>query len=477
MELKDIFQYLSPEVQKAVQADYANANNIFQWGTPQQQTWNKGMIGETTYMDGSEMNPLIANALGKGPTTPELAYKTPLNQWLAQNEGDWAEGYKSVFKNAKYDPKYGLILDEGSGLSNYNKETGMTPEQMAILASIAVGGLIAAPASAGGAGGLSSIGTSTTLADMATSGAYGSAGAARVVGAGGLGGGAGGSFEKLVSDYVANPTSWEQSLEVIPEYSNYAGNLGDVGKLGFTGTAGQTIPGVSSGVLSGLGSAGQGGLAGLGGALSLGQIGTDLAPLVSNVGNIPTNSSSPEFGPYTSPGSTNMLDTVRKFLSSNTGGNIVDLLSGLYGLYQNSQNQGNMQDFINSLLDKSDPFASQRGMYQQKLADAYNNPMAIYNTPEYQGISNLYRNQLEAKDAAAGRRSQYASREQDMNDHFLSYLDKYRTGLQAPAGVQINPSGASAAASLYGQGVMGQQNQQLQTIGNLASIFKNMVRE
>lgn len=473
MELKDIFQYLSPEVQKAVTADYTNANRLFQGGSDVANTWKIDQYGQDTNVNGSELNPLVAQAIGKGPTNPDLKYQTPLNQWLAQNEGDWGEGYKSVFKNAKYDPKYGLMLDEASGLSNYNKETGMTPEQMAILASIAVGGLIAAPASAGGAGGLSSIGTSTTLADMTATGTYGSAGASGVGGAGGLGGGGGGTFENLVSDYVANPTSWEQSLEVIPEYSNYAGNLGDVGKLGFTGTAGQTIPGVSSGVLSGLGSAGQGGLAGLGGALSLGQVGTDLAPLLSNVGNIPTNSSS-----TSSSGSTNMLDTVKKFLSSNTGGNTVDLLSGLYGLYQNRQNQGNTQDFINSLLDKSDPFASQRGMYQQKLADAYNNPMAIYNTPEYQGISNLYRNQLEAKDAAAGRRSQYASREQDMNDHFLSYLDKYRTGLQAPAGVQINPSGASAAAaSLYGQGVTGQQKQQLQTIGNLANIFKNMVRE
>lgn len=462
MELKDIFQYLSPEVQKAVQADYANANDIFQWGTPQQQTWNKGMIGETTYMDGSEMNPLIANALGKGPTNPELAYKTPLNQWLAQNEGDWGEGYKSVFKNAKYDPKYGLILDEGSGLSNYNKETGMTPEQMAILASIAVGGLIAAPASAGGAGGLSSIGTSTTLADMTATGTYGSAGASGVGGAGGLGGGGGGSFEKLVSDYVANPTS--KALSGLGEAETGLGTLPQAGTWTQTAVPGAAAPlGAGAEIGAGITTAGGGYY---GGAAVAGGYSPSLADVP--IGSIGSSGGGSGAG---------ILDTVANFFSGKTGSNTIDLLSGLYGLYQNRQNQGGTQDFINSLLDKSDPFASQRGMYQQKLADAYNNPMAIYNTPEYQGVSNLYRNQLEAKDAAAGRRSQYASREQDMNDHFLSYLDKYRTGLQAPAGVQINPSGASAAASLYGQGITGQQNQQLQTIGNLASIFKNMVRE
>lgn len=194
MQLSDILSLLNPETAKAVQADYGNANSLFQWGPEAARNWQAAQYGVDSLDGENAINPLISQALGRGPTNPGLVYQTPLNQWLAQNEGDWGEGYKSTFRNAKYDPKYGLMLDEGSGLSNYNKETGMTPEQMAILASLAVGGIIAAPAAAGGAGGLSSLGTSTTLADMAAAGTYGpgAAGGAGGALAGGGGGGAGG---------------------------------------------------------------------------------------------------------------------------------------------------------------------------------------------------------------------------------------------------------------------------------------------
>jgi len=190
-DIREIYQYLNPEVVKQIEADYGNANNLYQWGPDVANRWKVDQYGQDRNVDGSEMNPLVAQAIGQGPTNRDLTYQTALNRWLAQNEGDWKEGYKNSFRNATYDPKYGLMLDEGSGLSDYNKETGMTPEQMAILASIAVGGIIAAPASAGGAGGMSSLGTSTTLADMAAAGTYGS-GAAETAGAIGTGAGGGG---------------------------------------------------------------------------------------------------------------------------------------------------------------------------------------------------------------------------------------------------------------------------------------------
>lgn len=251
MQLKDILSLLSPETAKAVQADYGNANNLFQWGPDAQRTWQADQYGVDSLNGENATNPLVAQALGRGPANAGLMYQTPLNQWLAQNEGDWGEGYKASFQNAKYDPKYGLMLDEASGLSNYNKETGMTPEQMAILASIAVGGIIAAPASMGGAGGMSSLGTSTTLADMTAAGTYGAAPAAGVGGAAGSGGGFGG----------AGGVAGETGLASLPQAGTWAQTAvpGGAAPIGAGAEIGSGITTAGGGYYGGAGGAGAGG--------------------------------------------------------------------------------------------------------------------------------------------------------------------------------------------------------------------------
>ena len=57
-----------------------------------------------------------------------------------------------------------------------------------------------------------------------------------------------------------------------------------------------------------------------------------------------------------------------------------------------------------------------------------------------------------------------------MNDHFLNYLQNYRNGLYAPAGVNISPSGVNASAQAS-QSAINSSNSQLADLIGLARIF------
>lgn len=383
--LSDISQWLSPTTLAQAQANPNTFNQTFNWSPELNQKWNQAAgIAEDSTPLGYFTDPQLRQQTQANRV--KYASLTPLNQYLASNEGDWKEGYKDSFKDAIWDDQFGLMMPNKS-LNSYSKTTGMTPEQMAVLASMAVGGIIAAPQSIGGAGGLSSAGTSTTLADMVANGTYGA--------------GAGAGTGAVVGQTAA--------ADIIPSTD-----------LGVTGMPSTGAASLSGGVASGIGSGGGTAATTAGGKGIMDSI----------------------LGGLGSAGS-----SLLKGFSDNPS-NWLGALASLYGAYQNNQNKQDLSGLANSLMEKSDPFASQRGQYQEKLAQTYSNPMAIYNTPEYQGLSDLYRKKIEAKDAASGRRSQYSGRELEMQGNFLNYLNNYRQGLVPLTGANITPNvGASGQAS------------------------------
>lgn len=141
-------------------------------------------------------------------------------------------------------------------------------------------------------------------------------------------------------------------------------------------------------------------------------------------------------------------------LASKAGGKVVDYyskpmnaikgLSSLNSMYNSSQAANQLQ----SAQAASDPFAAQRAQYQQKLAESYSNPQALYNSPEYQGLNSMFMKQIQARDAASGRNSQYGARAAEQQAQYMAYLDNYRKGLQGASGANINPSGASAQLAM-----------------------------
>ena len=71
------------------------------------------------------------------------------------------------------------------------------------------------------------------------------------------------------------------------------------------------------------------------------------------------------------------------------------------------------------------------GLYQQ----SYTDPLAVYNTPEMQAVNARFMNDIQRRDAAAGRMSQYGSRGVEAQNNYLTNtLPAYRTGLQQGLG-------------------------------------------
>ncbi len=81
---------------------------------------------------------------------------------------------------------------------------------------------------------------------------------------------------------------------------------------------------------------------------------------------------------------------------------------------------------LNKDVDRSD-----YDYYENRLRQSYDDPLAVYNSAEMQGLNNIFRNQIERRDAAAGRNSQYGSRAVEMQGNFLKDLGNYRTGLNS----------------------------------------------
>ena len=114
--------------------------------------------------------------------------------------------------------------------------------------------------------------------------------------------------------------------------------------------------------------------------------------------------------------------------------------------------------------------------------ESYTNPMGAYNTPEMQAVRGGFMGDLERRDAAAGRNTQYGSRDVEAQNNYLSKtLPTYRAGITQGLGTLYNaakpqpldPSIASKIASntAQGQGMAGGSGGQL---GSLQRSYNQM---
>lgn len=167
------------------------------------------------------------------------------------------------------------------------------------------------------------------------------------------------------------------------------------------------------------------------------------------------------------------------------------LTKGIGALFEGMQNRrssNNLNRIAGNLQRAGDPFASQRGQYQRLLSDTYTNPNIALGRPEIRAQLQGLENQMNARDAAAGRRSQYGDRANQLAIASSGLLDKYRQQLAQLAGGGLSPN-FSGLSNLYQeanrQGTNGflspimsavgmgtQQQRQQDFINQLSSLFE-----
>lgn len=163
-------------------------------------------------------------------------------------------------------------------------------------------------------------------------------------------------------------------------------------------------------------------------------------------------------------------------------------IGALFEGIQNKRSSNNLNRIAGNLQRAGDPFASQRGQYQRLLSDTYTNPNIALGRPEIRAQLQGLENQMNARDAAAGRRSQYGDRANQLAIASSGLLDRYRKQLAQLAGGGLSPN-FSGLSNLYQeanrQGTNGflspimsavgmgtQQQRQQDFINQLSSLFE-----
>jgi len=138
------------------------------------------------------------------------------------------------------------------------------------------------------------------------------------------------------------------------------------------------------------------------------------------------------------------------------------ILSGAMGIYGANQNNKNLQQLLQQATQGADPFASQRGFYQNQLQQSYADPQAMWNSPQWQALRSQMLEESTARDAAGGRLSDFGNRDRLIAREFMgNYLPKIQQNLQGPAGANANPSiPGQITAQLAGQLNQSNVNQQ-----------------
>lgn len=130
---------------------------------------------------------------------------------------------------------------------------------------------------------------------------------------------------------------------------------------------------------------------------------------------------------------------------------------------------------LNAMREKvvnTDSLGGDYRAYQDMLRQSYEDPMAVYNSPEMQAQNAAFMNEISRRDAAAGRNSQYGARSLENQLNYLTkVLPAYRTGLGTAAGTAGTAqnqqfsnliSGMASAGNISLQDIANQINQQTQ---------------
>jgi len=128
---------------------------------------------------------------------------------------------------------------------------------------------------------------------------------------------------------------------------------------------------------------------------------------------------------------------------STGGGGMNDLTNLVNSLFAvNSSND--QTDFLKNLLAQGmasgDPFKPHRAESGNLLMQSYNDPLSIWNKPEYQALDKKMQDTQMARDAAGGQLFNAPERLAQRSTGFLEQLDKYRQPLLPMSGASFNPA-------------------------------------
>ena len=274
--------------------------------------------------------------------------------------------------------------------------------------------MIAAPAAAALAG----VGAAG-VAGAAGAGAGGGAGAAgggmlEGLMAGGLTGGAGGSTAIGTMGSGLLPTGAAGTLGAGAGVSGVSGLGAGLLPTGAAGTLGGTFGGLTQiapyagqlgGSLGGL----QGTTSASGGASFLDQIQQLLGN--NNMPNLPSG------GGQQQPGQQQGGGDLSSILQS-----LLGLGAGYYGSQQNKDYSGNLKRIY-------DERAALQKPYLDQLLASYNDPNSFYSSNQYQGLKDVYQNQIDRQAGSTGRLANPTDREVLLQQHALKELGNYRQGL------------------------------------------------
>jgi hypothetical protein len=145
-----------------------------------------------------------------------------------------------------------------------------------------------------------------------------------------------------------------------------------------------------------------------------------------------------------------------------TGAQLLGGLGGLYNIYQGQQLASLGQD----LSAKSDPFASQRGMYAAELANLERDPSSITKRPGYQFGLDQGEQALARQNASrgyTGSGNEHLAVQSYGTDYALQFYNQELQRLAGLAGANLSPNpgpamqGAVSGLQLQGAGLAGAQ--------------------
>ena len=298
-------------------------------------------------------------------------------------------------------------------------------------------------------------GTAAGLGDAAaTTGAYGGMDAGAVAGldtmaSGGLGGLEGMAGAAVPAGAVTAPTAMTApaataATTAAAPTAAATGGLGTAGTLA-VGTAAATAPDILGGTndmaTTDFGSFDPGGDLSSGtdfGNMDLGSFdpGGNLGDFDFDWGSLPTG-----------------LTDIFKSALAPQGMNWLGLGSDLMGYAAQNNYQKDLIDTMNRAVDKSDPFASQRPMYQDMYKTANTDPNWLQNDSVLQNLQNAGRRNTEASMAAKGYLGSgniLHELQRTGTETAAKYALPRLEQLGQAAGVQSNPAAAGQAMSTFG---------------------------
>ena len=148
-----------------------------------------------------------------------------------------------------------------------------------------------------------------------------------------------------------------------------------------------------------------------------------------------------------------------------------NVLSGILG-YAGQQNMAKaITEATKYAVDKADPFASQRPMYQGKLADAYNNPSSFLNNPLFTTARDDAINATQRKLSAVGFNgsgNEGLEMTKAGTTASLNQAMPYMDLLSKNAGAQFSPAGAGTTALTGGMAAAAAGNNAMGNLGYAA---------